>query len=163
VLAVKNLDTAQAALKAAERQLCPPALVALVKELAEEHHPDAVIVQGVFLTECFSVLLAETLKLIDTTDMFARRETNVRSHGIPEPITYSAQEERSRLLRADVIIAIQMLEASFFRQLVPERQVICIGVDFAGEATANNPEQERDVIAVIGSDNAADIHGCTIS
>jgi len=81
------------------------------------------------------------------------------AYGVDDVTACTKEEERGYLLQADAIIAIQSREAKLLRSLVPEREVILVGMDFAvtGNQLANvgNP----DSITVIASDNQFNVHG----
>ncbi|MFL6416569.1 MAG: glycosyltransferase [Bryobacteraceae bacterium] len=144
--------------RAREKWLCPPELIALVHRAVAQCSPRAVLIQGIFLTDCFAALNRRILRIIDTHDMFSRRLENVTRYNLPEPIQYNAEEERVRLLRCDIVLAIQEVEARLFRALVPEREVLCIGIDFPVQGGAPS-RVVPDSIAVVGSDNPANAHG----
>jgi len=136
----------------------PDKLVRLVGKLARRYRPDAVIVEYIFSAPVFSKLPRRTLKIIDTIDVFSRKEDQVLAFGIKDPLACSEEEERRALLLADVIVAIQSREMSLLEALVPEREVILAGIDFdvtADSASTSSP----NTIAVVASDNALNVHG----
>src|SRR5437899_6823580 len=143
----------------AKRALCPENLVRLVGKLARKYEASALIAEYVFLTPCFNALPPDTLKLVDTIGVFSQKLEQVLAWGIHAALACSKEEERGYLLQADAIIAIQSREAKLLRSLVPEREVILVGMDFAvtgnEQANVGNP----DSIAVIASDNPLNIHG----
>jgi glycosyltransferase involved in cell wall biosynthesis len=143
----------------AKRTLCPENLVKLVGKLARKYEARALIAEFVFLTPCFNALPPDTLKLVDTIDVFSQKAEQVLARGIDDPTACTKEEERGYLLQADAIIAIQSREAKLLRSLVPEREVILVGMDFA--VTGNEPGNEGnpDSIAVIASDNQLNVHG----
>src|SRR5438034_4075764 len=142
-----------------KRALCPENLVRLVGKLARKYEASALIAEYVFLTPCFNALPPDTLKLVDTIGVFSQKLEQVLAWGIHAALACSKEEERGYLLQADAIIAIQSREAKLLRSLVPEREVILVGMDFAvtgnEQANVGNP----DSIAVIASDNPLNIHG----
>jgi glycosyltransferase involved in cell wall biosynthesis len=138
----------------------PDKLIRLVSKLARKYRPDAVIAEYIFSTPVFAALPAGTLKIIDTIDVFSRKEDQVLAFGIADPLACSEAEERRALLTADVIVAIQSREARLFRELVPEREVILAGMDFdVVDNSASVPTP--NTIAVVASDNALNVHGLT--
>jgi len=142
-----------------KRALCPENLVRLVGKLARKYEASALIAEYVFLTPCFNALPPDTLKLVDTIDVFSQKLEQVLVCGIDDAFACSKGEERGYLLQADAIIAIQSREAKLLRSLVPEREVILVGMDFA--VTGNEPANvgNPDSIAVIASDNQLNVHG----
>jgi len=143
----------------AKRALCPENFVKLVGMLSRKYEASAVIAETVFLTPCFNALPPATLKLVDTTEVFSQKPEQVLAYGVDDVTACTKEEERGYLLQADAIIAIQSKEAKLLRSLVPEREVILVGMDFAvtGNQMANvgNP----DSITVIASDNQFNVHG----
>lgn len=134
-------------------------LAALVSRLANSYQPVAVIAEYIFLTDCFALLKPEVLKIIDTIDVFSLKLNQVVSYGIDEPWSCTREEERAYLLRGDVIVAIQDREAEMLRQLVPERDVITVGIDY-GVAEPFRPDGiPPNVITIVGSDNPKNVHG----
>ncbi len=142
-----------------KRALCPENLVRLVGKLARKYEASALIAEYVFLTPCFNALPPDTLKLVDTIGVFSQKLEQVLAWGAAAAFACSKEEERGYLLQADAIIAIQSREAKLLRSLVPEREVILVGMDFA--VTGNEPANvgNPDSIAVIASDNPLNIHG----
>ena len=142
-----------------KRAQCPENLVRLVGKLARKYEASALIAEYVFLTPCFNALPPDTLKLVDTIDVFSQKLEQVLVCGIDDPTACTKEEERGYLLQADAIIAIQSREAKLLRSLVPEREVILVGMDFA--VTGNEPPNlgNPDSIAVIASDNPLNVHG----
>src|SRR5207253_9127179 len=91
----------------AKRALCPENLVRLVGKLARKYEASALIAEFVFLTPCFNALPPDTLKLVDTIDVFSQKPEQVLVCGIDDALACSKGEERGYLLQADAIIAIQ--------------------------------------------------------
>ena len=147
------------ALVRAERGLCPPTLIQTTASLCNELRPQIVIAEYIFLSACLDVTPPGTLKIIDTIDMFSQKKSGVLAHGIDDPLAITPAQERERLLKADLIIAIQAREAELMAQLVPERQVITVGIDF--EVIEGGPPEQivPGRILVVGSDNPMNLHG----
>ena len=143
----------------AERGLCPQALVERTESLCNELRPQIVIAEYIFLSACLDITPRGTLKIIDTHDMFSQKKSGVLAHGIDDPLAITPEQERERLLKADLIIAIQAHEAELMAQLVPERQVITVGIDF--EVTEGSPPEQivPGRVLVVGSDNPMNLHG----
>ncbi len=107
----------------------PPRLIELVGKLARKYKPSAVIVEYIFSSPVFGVLPPGTLRLIDTINVFSRKEEQVLAYGIADPLACSEGEEREYLMTADVLIAIQSREAQLLKEIAPEREVILAGID----------------------------------
>jgi glycosyltransferase involved in cell wall biosynthesis len=134
-------------------------LLALVSKLARRFRPQAIIVEYIFSVPAFRVVPQRTLRIVDTIDVFSRKEDQVLSYGIADPLACSEEEERRALLQADVIVAIQSREARLLQELVPEREVILAGMDLDVVSDASEKGVIPDSILVVASDNALNVHG----
>jgi glycosyltransferase involved in cell wall biosynthesis len=137
----------------------PAKLVALVASLVRRYRPTAVIAEYIFSVPVFSLLPVETLKIIDTIDVFSRKDEEVVSFGISDPLACSRDEERDYLLTADAVIAIQSRELHVLQEIVPERDVFLAGMDCDVIASLNNQDVIPHSIAIVASDNALNVHG----
>jgi glycosyltransferase involved in cell wall biosynthesis len=137
----------------------PDKLVTLVSKLARRYRPHAIIAEYIFSTPVFASIPAGTLKIVDTIDVFSRKEDQVLAYGIADPLACSEEEERRILLKADVIVAIQSREACLLKDLVPEREIILAGMDLD---VVDDPREEDVIpnsIVVVASDNPLNVHG----
>jgi glycosyltransferase involved in cell wall biosynthesis len=134
-------------------------LLLLVSKLARRYSPRAVIVEYIFSVPVFRVVPSGTLKIVDTIDVFSRKEDEVIAYGIADPFACSVEEERNALLQADVVIAIQSREARLLKELVPEREVILAGMDLDVIGESGEDEAIPHSIVVVASDNALNVHG----
>ncbi len=132
--------------------LCPRELVSQTFNICQRHHPDIVIAEYVFTAPCLDVVPRESLKCIDTHDMFSRRDRR-------ESLCCTPEEERAFLLKADLIWAIVENEASMFRALVPEREVIVVGHDFEIVPEATDQDCIPGTVLVVGSENQPNRQG----
>jgi hypothetical protein len=135
-----------------KRDLCPRDLVQQTYQVCTKHNPQLVIAEYIFTAPCLDVTPPGTLKIIDTHDMFSRRNPNEALYCTPE-------EERNYLLKADLIMAIQNEEARMFQALVPERNVITIGVDYDVASASMDSELELNTAMIAASDNNANVLG----
>lgn len=142
-----------------KKSMCPQLIKRLIPRLAARFTPDVVIAEYIFLAPLLSFFGAKTLKLIDTHDVFSRKEREVAAHGIADASSCSEQEERALLLHADTVIAIQKDEARMLRHLVPERQVITVGTDFMVRHDAPKRPDTGATLAIIASNNQLNAHG----
>jgi glycosyltransferase involved in cell wall biosynthesis len=142
-----------------KESFAPGRLISLVERLGHRYQPIAAIVEYIFSTPVLAALPASTLKIVDTIDVFSRKEEQVLTFGIRDPLVCTADEERQYLLQADVILAIQSREAQLLRELAPEREIVLAGMDFDVIDTSNTNQTEPASVAVLASDNALNIHG----
>jgi glycosyltransferase involved in cell wall biosynthesis len=142
-----------------KQALCPDSLVSLVGKQARRYRPQAVIAEYIFLSPCFAGLPAGTTRIVDTIDVFSHKPDQVLAFGIADPQACTEAEERQYLLTADVILAIQSREAQVLKELVPEREVLLVGMDFEIAAGELAPAGVPGSIALVASDNALNVHG----
>jgi len=142
-----------------KKAVSSPRLAELTSRLARKYHPVAVIAEYILLTDCLALLPPNVLKIIDTIDVFSLKENQVANFGIVEPWTCTREEEREYLLRGEVIIAIQNREATILKNLVPEREVITVGVDYDIPDSVPGRLADPNLITVVGSDNPKNVHG----
>jgi glycosyltransferase involved in cell wall biosynthesis len=145
-----------------KKAVAPALLSVRVAKLARKYKPVCVIAEYIFLTNCFALLKPDVLKVVDTIDVFSLRSKQVVQYGIDDdPWNCTAEEERAYLLRADAIIAIQKREASLLRALVPEREVVIMGLDFEVEDSAASEKCQSNMITLVASDCPLNVHGLT--
>jgi glycosyltransferase involved in cell wall biosynthesis len=143
----------------AKESLAPDSLIQMTKMLCNKYHPFAVIAEYIFTAPCLDVVPQGTLKIIDTHDMFSRKKALVNSFGIDDPFCCTEAEERAYLLKSDLIMAIQTKEAEIFKGLVPEKEVITVGIDFDVVSGVDNSLVVPGTVLVVGSDNPLNVHG----
>ncbi len=120
--------------------------------LCRRYSPKAVVAEYVFATPCLREVPPGVLKIVDTHGVFSRRR--------PEDPTYcSPEEERSYLLNADVVLAIQEEEADCFRSMVPERRVVTVGVDYEIVDKGPTGGRPRNTVMVVGTNYPANVAG----
>jgi glycosyltransferase involved in cell wall biosynthesis len=145
-----------------KKAVAPPRLSVLVAKLARKYQPVCVIAEYIFLTNCFALLQPGVLKIVDTIDVFSLRSKQVVQYGIDDdPWNCTAEEERAYLLRADAIIAIHNREASVLQELVPERKVLTVGLDFEVNESRTAEQCKPDTITLVASDSPLNVHGLT--
>ncbi len=156
----EGADRKTARLLPVTRNFCPDALVETLAALDEELRPDMVLANYVFMTRALPLLRRETLKVVDTHDVFSTKAGKVATFGVADSLQITPAEEAALLSRADLAIAIQPEEAQELRQIEPEVPVVTAGVDMpdiAGE-TAGIPPSEP-VVLIVASDNAMNAKG----
>jgi glycosyltransferase involved in cell wall biosynthesis len=142
-----------------ERWVCSPAVVSNVRSICAELSPQVVIAEYIFFGACLDAIPPGTFRVIDTHDMFSQKEQRVLAYGIEDALACTPAMERERLLKADLIIAIQSREARLMSALVPERRVITVGIDFDVLSARAVADAVRGRILVVGSDNPMNLHG----
>jgi glycosyltransferase involved in cell wall biosynthesis len=142
-----------------KRNHCPEKLRRLTAHFCREYQPVAVLAEYIFSTPCLDVVPQGVLRLVDTIDMFSRIQEQVIDHGIPYPLHCTTQEEKGYLMKSDVIIAIQDHEARMFRELVPERPVITVGVDYEVVSDIDSDPVAPNTILLVGSASRMNAHG----
>lgn len=92
-----------------------------IVSIENEFSPDIVFVEYPTISKIFEYLRRNSLKIIDTIDIFTNRNKLMWDHEIyyekPQP-SFTIQEEEKAIKRADIIIAIQNKEEMFYRHLV---------------------------------------------
>jgi glycosyltransferase involved in cell wall biosynthesis len=146
-----------AELSAIERTFAHDTVIAAVLTAADALKPKVVLVEYVFMTRFLSSLPADTLRVIDTHDVFSTKQKKVERHGISDSLALSADEEARYLARADVVIAIQPDEAEDLSRLAPGKRVVTAGVDF--DLVRLPPAARGKVVLVVASDNAMNVKG----
>jgi len=139
-----------------EKNFCFDALMALMLAVQKRIKPQAVLVNYVFMTRFFPLLPAEVFKILDTHDLFSAVKEKVASFGAIKTLGLSAAEEKRRLARADLILAIQSEEEAEIRVMVPEKKIITVGVDFE---THMLPPGSGKTVLFVASDNPRNVHG----
>ena len=146
-----------------ERAFCPDMLLRVLLHIdARLPEPGATIANYVVNTRYLPLLKPSRLKILDTIDVFSSRVEKVSPFGVENFLAISSQEERALLLRADVVMAIQPEEARVLTELVPERRVIDVGVDFdtAPEAHAALPSPSSPQrVLMLASANSMNVRG----
>ena len=138
--------------KLAKKSLSPDKLMYMTHQLCIKYKPLAVIAEYIFTTPCLDVVPSGVLKIVDTHDMFSRRNQE-------ELLYCTPREERNYLLKSDVVIAIQPEEERMFQKLVPEREILTIGIDYEVITEIDNRLVVPGTILFVGSDNALNIAG----
>lgn len=139
---------------------CPPSVVIATRRLVQRHQPMAVISEYIWMSRCLQGLPADVCKIIDTHDVYARRNQTVAAHGISDVLSISSSEEAQLLRRADVILAIQNEEQKILEALVSDREVLTVPIDFAlppAPASPRPPVPGR--LLFVGSDNEPNLRG----
>ena len=143
-------------LDATERAFCHDTVYATTLALARALGPTVVVAEYIFMTRIFPAIGPESLRVVDTHDVFSQKGTNVIAYGIDDEEVPAADEGRLAS-RADVVVAIHPADAAALRELAPGRDVIVTGVD-ASVAT-DRPWPTRPVAFLPGSSNPLNVAG----
>lgn len=141
--------------------LCSRELVKATYQLCLKYNLSVVVAEYIFTSLCLDVVPSNIFKIIDTIDMFSQKGEYVLKYGIEDPLICTPQEERNYLLKCDLILAIQSNESKLFRQLVPEKEVLTVGIDYDVVNEIDNSSVIPDTILIIASNNPLNIHGLT--
>lgn len=142
-----------------KKWLASDRLIQATEYLCRRYAPVAVLAEYIFAAPCLDVVPNGVLKIIDTHDMFSRKKEQVLAYGIDDPLPCTRREERSYLLKSDLVIAIQSNEARMFGGMVMERDVITVGIDFDVVEKVDNSAVVPGTILIVGSDNPLNVHG----
>ena len=127
-------------------------------ELANTIRPDVVIAEYVFFSKALDNFDESVLKIIDTHDVFTDRyKLYLRNNQKPRWFSTTQKEEKKGLRRADMAIAIQEQEASFFASLLPSQQVVTVGHLVSLQSIPL--EEKNHAILYVGSRNHINVSG----
>jgi len=127
-----------------------------IRLLHKEHRYKTALAEYVFMSAALLHFEEETIKIIDTHDVFSGRSARYQSLGIKDSFfSTSRHQERRGLDRADIVIAIQEDEANTLSQLT-EAPIATIGhpVELA---TPIERKEGRNNVLYIGAGNTANI------
>lgn len=137
-----------------------PAITQAVLAWHERENFSAVMVEYVFLSEIFTYLPSSVLKVLDTHDRFTLRHRLYLDRGMAPKFFSTTEEEEARgLNRADLILAIQEQEQTFFSRLT-SRPVVTLGHlvpvrdCFAAKSGDSGPH-----LLIVGSENEINVDG----
>ncbi len=140
-----------------ERVFCHDFLARLALHLEAALSPCIVLSQYIFQTRFLPLIRTRSLKVIQTHDMFSTKQRKVIQFGVEDSLSLTPDQERQRLLRADLILSCQRAEAQEFSELVPERRVLEIPLDF--DVVERMPPPDDAKILYVASDNALNTKG----
>lgn len=140
-----------------DRTFCNDALAQLVTAIRADFPCCAVLAEYIFMTRLLPLLPRETFKIVDTIDVFSTKQRKVVQYGISDDLAITREEEHERLVRADLVLAIQKTEHTELSEIVPERPVILAGVDFDVLSHSEAPTGRK--ILCVASDNPMNVKG----
>ena len=131
---------------------------AKIDEIKKEITFTAVVIEYIFNTKALFNFGKDVLKVVDTHDVMTNRHKQFLKAGKPA-IWYSTskKEERKGINRADVVMAIQDVEAAFYRTMTSKR-VITVGhlVNVVVPVKKNHPDRS---LLFVGSSNPSNYYG----
>ena len=140
------------------RTFCPDALIEIVLHLAAAVHPQVVLAEYVFTSRVLPLLSVDSVKVIDTIDVFSTKQKKVEQFGIPDSLALLDAEEALLLEHADIVVAIQGEEESELKVLAPDTTIVTAGIDFDRIDVADQISSEP-LILMVGSDNPMNTKG----
>lgn len=137
-----------------DRAFCHDTVCAVSQALTKALGRVAVMAEYIFMTRSLQALDSDTLKIIDTHDVFSQKARSVLAFGIAD-VEMAPAEEARRLNRADMVMAIHEPDAAAFRTLAPDRDVFVSGVD--ATVCESRPWPAEPVALIAGSGNALNL------
>ena len=153
----EDADTDQRVLSLT-RVFCPDILLELLMAIDNDVHPAVIQVNYCFMTRSLPFLSAETLKIVDTHDVFSSKASKVHRFNIADGLALTPEDERHLLRDADVVIAIQPDEAKELLNLGITARVITVGVDMPDPPRVRRIA-DHPAVLVVGSDNQMNCKG----
>jgi polysaccharide biosynthesis protein PslH len=123
--------------------------------LAESLSPDIVIIEYVFFSKALECFGKNTLKIIDTHDIFANRYKLFSEEQLKNSwFSTTKRQEDLGLSRADIIVAIQAKEANALKKRL-NKKVVTVGHPVS--LFESKPRSLKNKILFLGSMNAINI------
>lgn len=150
-------DTHLKRVNALIREFCPDALVEVLLALDADIGPTMVFANYVFMTRAFMALRPDSLKILDTHDLFSAKQTKVVALGVADNLALSLDEEATLLHRADIVVAIHKDDAKDIRAMAPGVEVVTRGVDY--DVVRSNVEPDAATVLFVASGNHLNVVG----
>lgn len=117
-----------------------------------QHHQYSVVLgEYLFSSPCLKGLNRETIKVIDTIDVFSNEQTRVAKYGVKTWFACGQEQEAAYLSVADVIFAIQSDEKRLLKKMLPNKTIILVG--FEHQAVSDSSDPLSGVILFVGTNN----------
>ena len=134
---------------------------AAIRNLACKEKFDVVITEYVFYSKAL-LYFQDALKVIDTHDVFTDRAQRMRARNIKSNYWSLRRSEEARgLARADVILAIQKHEASFFEELTGGSRPVAVVGHTVALRPLPAPESAAQNLLFVGTSYAANVDGAS--
>jgi Methyltransferase domain/Glycosyl transferases group 1 len=114
---------------AIDHAFCTDIAIATVLRLQLALGPYVLLAEYIWMSRVLPLVGHRALKIIDTIDVFSTRAEKVGQYGVQD-LVIEPDEERARLARADLIVAIQENERTALEVLAPGIPIVTSGVDF---------------------------------
>ena len=137
--------------------MCSHSLLERVRRVVAYYQPKIMVAEYIGMSPCLNAAAPNTVKIIDTHDVFSARAGKVVAHGIVDPFACDETQERRCLLRANVIMAIQQDEATLLKRMAPEREVITVELD--PDIAAEPLPGKGKGLLIVASNNPSNVHG----
>ncbi|NEW89229.1 glycosyltransferase [Rhodopseudomonas sp. WA056] len=138
---------------------CPGWLITEIGRLTEAITPHIVVAQYVFMSRILRMPEhARCLKVIDTHDLFCRKQHTAEQYGMKYGLSLSDEQESRLLQRADVLLAIQATEQAELHKLAPSSQILLVGFD-QELPTVDRTRQKKDLVLIVASSNEFNVRG----
>jgi glycosyltransferase involved in cell wall biosynthesis len=137
---------------------CDPYRDGIRKALAR-HRAVAVIAEYLWMAPCLDVVPADVLKIVDTHDVMHLRQRIHRHEPKGIWVDCTREEETELLSSADVVMAIQDREQQLFREMMPNRAVICVPHVCDARSAVRGAGPQREVVVFVGSRIQANLVG----
>jgi glycosyltransferase involved in cell wall biosynthesis len=127
-------------------------VVKCFNKFLDEYDPDCVLVEYIRFSYLFRSNDRRRLWIIDTHDVMHKRFERFSSQGLSHWVAISRDQERSALLKFDVVLAIQQEDADAFQELLGNGRTLVVPHGISAEAVASRNTEEV-CIGFIGPDS----------
>jgi hypothetical protein len=138
-----------------DRTFCHDVAVAVVLHLLQAVRPGTLLVEYIWMTRVLPLVGPDVVTVLDTHDVMSSRREKVVAFGIDD-WDVPPEEEARRVARAQLVVAIQEMEATLLRALAPDRRVVTAGIDFSVNPL---PLAAAPVVLCVASDNPMNTTG----
>lgn len=137
-----------------------PRVTVTLRALQATHRFDAVFVEYVFFSRAFEAFDDGCLRVLDTHDTFGLRHRHYLEAGLePQWFSTTLAEEEAGFRRADVVLAIQPLEAEAFAARLAGTRTRVLEVGHLIEIGAPVEPAAQPSAVFVGSSNAINVVG----
>lgn len=134
------------------------AITWLILKIIGSIQPSAIYANYIFMSRTFDWIDPKIVKIIDTHDVFSSKDEKVRQYGI-DTYTMSPYDEAFLAKKSDVIIAIQKEERALLKAMLPQKDVITLGVEVTLDPIKFSNKVNENVVLFVASSNPMNIKG----
>jgi glycosyltransferase involved in cell wall biosynthesis len=138
-----------------DRDFCHDVAIAVTLRLLAALRPETLLVEYVWMTRLLPLVDPGIVTVVDTHDVYSTKRDKVLTFGILD-LDVPAEEEARRLGRADLVVAMQEVEATLLRTLSPGRPLVTAGIDFP---IVRVPPATAPIVLYVASDNPMNTAG----